>query len=101
MTYKQLEEANSLKFQIDDLTRRIDLVDKARGHILVIKAIGTPVEIFSRAAELEKMGLDVPGICRLGMVLREKGLAFPENIFKEEDAVQAILSLWKGEKHAE
>ena len=45
MTYKQLEESNSLKFQIDDLTRRIDLVDKARGHILVIKAIGTPVEI--------------------------------------------------------
>lgn len=45
MTYEQLEKANSLKSQIDDLTRRIGFVDKARGHILVIKAIGTPVEI--------------------------------------------------------
>lgn len=58
MTYKQLEEANSLKFQIDDLTRRIDLVDKARGHILVIKAIGTPVEI-SIPEEMRAVILDM------------------------------------------
>ena len=84
---------------MDDVARfatRAVVMEKGK-----VAMIGTPVEIFSRAAELEKMGLDVPGICRLGMVLREKGLAFPENIFKEEDAVQAILSLWKGEKHAE
>ena len=84
---------------MDDVARfatRAVVMEKGK-----VAMIGTPVEIFSRAAELEKMGLDVPGICRLGMVLREKGLAFPANIFKEEDAVQAILSLWKGEKHAE
>ena len=84
---------------MDDVARfatRAVVMEKGK-----VAMIGTPVEIFSRAEELEKMGLDVPGICRLGMVLREKGLAFPENIFKEEDAVQAILSLWKGEKHAE
>lgn len=45
MTYQQLEKANHLKFTIDDLTRQIERVDDARGHILVIKAIGTPVEI--------------------------------------------------------
>lgn len=45
MTYEQLEKANHLKFMVDDLTRQIKCVDDARGHILVIKAIGTPVEI--------------------------------------------------------
>lgn len=58
MTYKQLEEANSLKSQIDDLTRRIDFVDKARGHILVIKAIGTAVEI-SIPEEMRAVILDM------------------------------------------
>lgn len=45
MTYQQLEKANHLKFMVDDLTRQIKCVDDARDHILVIKAIGTPVEI--------------------------------------------------------
>lgn len=45
MTYEQLEKANHLKFMVDDLTRQIKCVDDARYHILVIKAIGTPVEI--------------------------------------------------------
>ncbi|MBE5781822.1 MAG: energy-coupling factor transporter ATPase [Clostridiales bacterium] len=62
---------------------------------------GTPVEIFSHAEKLEKMGLDVPGICRLGILLRDHQLPFPENIFREQDALAAILSLWKGDRHAQ
>ena len=63
---------------------------------------GTPEEIFQHGPELEKMGLGVPAICKLGMLLREKGLAFPENIFRQEQAASALLALWKeGTHHAE
>lgn len=57
---------------------------------------GTPEEIFRRADELESMGLDVPAVCRLGMKLREMGLDCPEDLFRQEQAEEALLSLWKG-----
>ncbi len=60
-----------------------------------IAMTGAPEEIFRRGPELEKMGLGVPAVCRLGMLLREKGVGFPENIFREEQAKDALLSLWK------
>lgn len=62
---------------------------------------GTPEEIFRRAEELCAMGLDVPSVCRLGMVLRAAGLPFPAGVFRQEDAERAILALWKEARHAE
>ena len=61
---------------------------------------GTPEEIFRRAEELCAMGLDVPSVCRLGMALRAMGLPFPEDVFREEDALPALMALWKGAHHA-
>ncbi len=61
---------------------------------------GTPQEIFAQAQRLEQMGLDVPAVCHLGMVLRAKGLPFPEDVFREEDALPALMALWKGAHHA-
>ncbi|MBQ6805203.1 MAG: energy-coupling factor transporter ATPase [Clostridia bacterium] len=63
---------------------------------------GTPEEIFRHGPQLERMGLGVPAVCKLGMLLREKGIAFPENIFRQEQAAGALLALWKeGTHHAE
>lgn len=59
---------------------------------------GTPEEIFRHAEQLEKMGLDVPSVCKLGMLLRRAGLPCPEDIFREDQAFSAVLSLWKGGK---
>lgn len=59
---------------------------------------GAPEEIFRHAERLEKMGLDVPSVCKLGMLLREKGLAFPPDIFREDQAYDALMALWKGGK---
>ena len=56
---------------------------------------GAPEEIFLHAERLVKMGLDVPKVCQLGLRLREEGFPFPAGIFREEDAAEAILSLWK------
>ena len=67
-----------------------------------IAMTGTPEEIFQHGPQLEKMGLGVPAICKLGMLLQEKGLAFPESIFRQEEAKAALLALWKeGKRHAE
>ncbi|MBQ4074622.1 MAG: energy-coupling factor transporter ATPase [Clostridia bacterium] len=57
---------------------------------------GKPEEIFRHAARLQEMGLDVPSICRLGLALREAGIDFPEDIFREADAEKALIQLWKG-----
>lgn len=56
---------------------------------------GTPGEIFAHAEQLQQMGLDVPSICQMGIALREAGLPFPADIFREEEALQALLTLWK------
>lgn len=54
---------------------------------------GTPEEIFRQADRLTAMGLDVPQVCRLGAMLREAGLAFPENVYREEQALTALMTL--------
>lgn len=59
---------------------------------------GTPEEIFRHGEELERMGLDVPSVCKLGVRLRQAGLPLPEDIFREEQAFDALLALWKGGK---
>ncbi len=61
---------------------------------------GTPEEIFRHAERLEGMGLDVPSVCKLGMKLRAMGLPCPEDVFREEQALPALLALWKeGKRH--
>ena len=57
---------------------------------------GTPESIFADAEKLTAMGLDVPAVCRLGMLLREKGLPFPAGVFRQEDALEALRALLKG-----
>ena len=57
---------------------------------------GVPREVFSRAEELTRMGLDVPQVLRLGMLLREKGIPFPEDAIREEEAEKALLELFRG-----
>ena len=52
------------------------------------------------AERLEGMGLDVPSVCKLGMKLRAMGLPCPEDVFREQQALPALLTLWKeGKRH--
>ena len=59
---------------------------------------GKPEEIFRHGEALEKMGLDVPSVCKLGIRLKAMGVKVPDEMFREEQAAQALLSLWKGGK---
>ena len=53
-------------------------------------------EIFSHAASLESIGLDIPEITKLMMILRENGVEVPDNIYTVDDAERAILEVLGG-----
>lgn len=54
-------------------------------------------EVFSRATELESMGLRVPEITRIIMLLKEKGYDLPDGVLTVEQAFYEVLSLLKKE----
>ena len=52
--------------------------------------------VFSRAEELEALGLSVPAVTRIFMALRARGFAVGDNAYTTEQAVRRLLSLVKG-----
>ena len=54
---------------------------------------GTRDEVFSRADELKKIGLDTPQITSLVKILKAKGLLIDENLYTVEDVKNALLAL--------
>lgn len=61
-----------------------------------VVAQGDRNEIFSRAASLESIGLDIPEITKLMMILKENGADVPDNIYTVDDALIAVMSLLGG-----
>ena len=59
---------------------------------------GTPREVFSRAGELEEMGLDVPWVTRIFQRLRQLGLDVDGTVYTIDQAVAALAGLGKGER---
>ena len=58
-------------------------------------AQGTPREIFTRTAELESMGLDLPPAARIAEKLRALGVAVPAGLYTPEELAEALLRLRK------
>ena len=57
---------------------------------------GTPQEVFSHGAELERMGLGVPEMTRVFARLRDMGCQVPASVYTVEQARDAILLARKG-----
>ena len=55
---------------------------------------GSPREIFARSRELEEHRLAVPEAVKVAMLLREKGIALPEDILDQKELVDALEKLW-------
>ena len=53
-------------------------------------------EVFSRAEELEAIGLSIPAVTRVFMQLRQKGYPVGDNVYTVEQATQRLLSMLKG-----
>ena len=56
---------------------------------------GNCAEVFSRAEELEAIGLTVPQITRLIATLKKRGIAIGGSLYTVADAVQALLPILK------
>ena len=96
--YKEKSGASVLivSHSMDDVARiaeRIIVFDKG-----TVAMDGTPAEVFGRAKELMEIGLNVPKAAELAVLLRERGLALPENIFTHEQLLAALLKYREGRK---
>ena len=84
------------------VTHSMDIAAEIADRILVLskgKLVmqGSPAEIFTRADELEKIGLDVPAATKIISELRKRGLALPADIYTVEDAAEALCAFLKKE----
>ena len=61
-----------------------------------VAMMGNRNEVFSRAEELESIGLDVPEITKLMMMLRERGIDVPSGIYTVEDAESCLMQTYGG-----
>ena len=57
---------------------------------------GTPDEVFARAEEIEKIGLNVPPVTRLIHALIKEGYDLPDNIYTAQKAAEALLKMKGG-----
>lgn len=57
---------------------------------------GTPDEVFSRAEEIENIGLDLPPVTKLIHSLIKEGYDLPDNIYTAQKAAEALLTLKGG-----
>ncbi len=65
-----------------------DVVVMAHARVLMA---GTRDEVFSRADELEAVGLDIPQITKLAVLLHRAGMPIPQGIYTSEAAEEALL----------
>ena len=68
-----------------------DVVVMARAKVLMA---GDRDHVFSRADELEAVGLDIPQITRLSLMLEKEGITFPESLYTVNYAVSAFKALF-------
>ncbi|HIT52637.1 MAG TPA: energy-coupling factor transporter ATPase [Candidatus Fimivicinus intestinavium] len=80
---------------MDEAVRAGRVVVMDDGKILMD---GTPHEVFSRVAELKRVGLDVPQAAELADALNRKGWGLPEDILTVEECVDALAAALKQER---
>ncbi len=82
---------------MEDIARVADRVlVLADGHVVMDD---TTEAVFSRAEELERIGLSVPAVTKVAAALRKAGVVLPDSIYTVEQAKKALLPLLKGGTH--
>ncbi len=98
-SYRQAKNATIMmvSHSMNDVARLTDrLLVLCDSHVAMD---GTPAEVFTRAWELEEMGLDIPEVTRVFMRLQTLGLPV-EPVYTIEQAVEALTALKEGNAHA-
>ncbi len=94
-SYRKAKNATIMmvSHSMNDVARLTDRLLVLNGSRIAMD--GTPGEVFTRAWELEKMGLDIPEVTRVFMRLKELGLPV-EPVYTLEQAVAALKALKEG-----
>jgi energy-coupling factor transport system ATP-binding protein len=69
-----------------------DVVVMAHSKVLMA---GSRDHIFSRADELEAVGLDIPQITKLMLLLRQGGMPVPAGLYTSASAEEALMELFR------
>ena len=93
--YRQAQNATIMmvSHSMTDVARLTDRLLVLNGSHIAMD--GTPGEVFTRAWELEDMGLDIPEVTRVFMRLKELGLPV-EPVYTMDQAVAALKKLKEG-----
>ena len=63
-----------------------------------VAMLDTVERVFSRAAELEKLGLSIPAVTRVMLLLQQKGIDIGTDVYTVTQAVERLLPLLGGER---
>ena len=98
-SYRKAKNATIMmvSHSMNDVARLTDRLLVLNGSHIAMD--GTPDHIFTRAWELEEMGLDIPEVTRVFMRLKELGLPV-EPVYTMEQAVAALKHLKERNAHA-
>ena len=78
-----------MSHSMEDMAKYCDnLIVMNEGEILME---GEPDEVFCRAEELAKTGLDIPQITKLIMILKDHGVELDGSIYTVEQALSALV----------
>ncbi|MBP5193545.1 MAG: energy-coupling factor transporter ATPase [Clostridia bacterium] len=94
-----VRELNKNGMTVIDVTHYMEEAYEADRIVILdggkIALSGTPREVFSRAEELEKFGLDVPKAAYIAKELRKNGIPLPDEIYDGEGLKQSLCELFR------
>ena len=79
---------------MEEIARNVDRIAVlSDGHVFME---GTPRQVFTRADELEQVGLDIPQVTKVALALRRRGLPVDTAVYTVEALRDALLRLKGG-----
>ena len=80
---------------MEEIARNVDrIVVLSDSHVFME---GTPRQVFTRADELEQVGLDIPQVTKVALTLRRRGLPVDTAVYTVEALRDALLRLKGGD----
>ena len=83
---------------MEEIAQNVDRIVVLKGGNTYME--GAPREVFSRAEELEAVGLDIPQVTRVALALRRRGMDIDTAVYTVEELRDVLLKRKGGAAHA-